>query len=76
VYSPRARPGAPVSTPLMWEELQHPIDPSAFTVKNIFDRLEAIEDLWAEMWKERQDISPFYEALLPGGRDGRKPNRP
>jgi bifunctional non-homologous end joining protein LigD len=63
VYSPRARPVAPVSTPLKWDELRQPIDPLAFTMRTIFERLERVGDLWAKMWRKRQDIGPFCEAL-------------
>jgi bifunctional non-homologous end joining protein LigD len=70
VYSPRARPGAPVSMPLKWEELERPIDPMAFTMRTAFKRLERVGDLWAKMWNDRQDIGPFCEAL------SKKPHRP
>ena len=63
VYSPRARPLAPVSMPLKWEELQRPIDSTTFTMKTVLERLDRVGDLWAEMWKQRQDIGPFCEAL-------------
>ncbi|MDS9468865.1 DNA ligase D [Paracoccus sp. MBLB3053] len=39
-YSTRARPGAPVSTPLHWDELGPGIGPAHFTVSNLRDRLE------------------------------------
>jgi len=63
VYSPRARRGAPVSTPLRWEELNGPIDPQAFTIRTIFKRRERVGDLFDPMSKDRQDIGPFCEAL-------------
>jgi bifunctional non-homologous end joining protein LigD len=63
VYSPRSRAGAPVSTPIRWEELHHPIDPLAFTIRTIFERLENVGDLFATISQDRQDISAFCEAL-------------
>ena len=36
VYSPRPRPGAPVSTPLKWEEFKKPIDPQGVYDQNDF----------------------------------------
>nr|WP_155097317.1 DNA ligase D [Paracoccus aestuariivivens] len=46
-YSTRARPGAPVSTPLDWAELGPDIGPAYFTVANLRDRLEMQEsDPW------------------------------
>jgi bifunctional non-homologous end joining protein LigD len=63
VYSPRARPGAPVSAPLKWEELQQQIDPLAFTIGTLLKRVERVGDLWVNIWKNRQDIGPFCDAL-------------
>ena len=34
-YSTRARPGAPVSVPLAWEELQRDLRPDQYTVENL-----------------------------------------
>jgi bifunctional non-homologous end joining protein LigD len=63
VYSPRPRPGAPVSTPLKWEEFKRPIDPNAFTIKTIFKRLDKYGDLFEKGLTDRQDISGFLDAL-------------
>lgn len=44
-YTPRARPGAPLSTPLTWDEckgLEHPAD---YNLLNIASRLEKLGDL-------------------------------
>ena len=58
VYIPRARPGAPVSTPLSWEEVENSVRPDGFTVKTVPRRLAALpSDPWAEMGKIRQTIS-------------------
>ncbi|MEI2807171.1 DNA ligase D [Albidovulum sp.] len=46
-WSPRARPGAAVSTPLGWEELGPEIGPAHFTVQNLTARLAALpKDPW------------------------------
>ncbi len=45
-YSLRPRPGAPVSTPLRWEEVREGLMPGDFTMKNILPRLEKLGDLW------------------------------
>jgi bifunctional non-homologous end joining protein LigD len=63
VYSPRPRPGAPVSTPLKWEEFKRPIDPNAFTIKTIFKRLDKYGDLFEKALMDRQDISGFLGVL-------------
>ncbi|KAA1180122.1 DNA ligase D [Rhizobium tropici] len=47
-YSTRARPGAAVSMPLLWEELSPAIGPDYFTVPNVATRLAALRsDPWA-----------------------------
>jgi bifunctional non-homologous end joining protein LigD len=57
-YSPRARAGAPVATPLFWEEVENGVKPDAFTVETLPDRLAKLKsDPWAEMRKIRQSIS-------------------
>ena len=46
-YSSRARPGAAVSAPLTWDELQPGIGPGHFTVENMPTRLEGLaSDPW------------------------------
>jgi bifunctional non-homologous end joining protein LigD len=50
-YALRARPGAPVATPVTWEELkQSKIQPQSFDMKNIFERLAIVKDPWAKVW--------------------------
>jgi len=57
-YSPRARPGAAVSTPLFWEEVEKGVRPEGFTVATVPQRLAALKaDPWAEIGKLRQSIS-------------------
>ena len=57
-YSPRARPGAPVATPLFWEEVENGVKPDRFTVATVPERLAGLgSDPWAEMRELRQSIS-------------------
>ncbi len=56
-YSPRPRPGAPVSTPLLWPELANSsLMPAAFNMLNILTRLEERGDLFAPVLTDRQHI--------------------
>jgi bifunctional non-homologous end joining protein LigD len=56
-YSPRARPGATVATPLFWEEVEKGVEPDRFTVATVPDRLAGLKsDPWADMRKLRQSI--------------------
>ena len=57
-YVPRSRPGAPVSTPVSWEEVEQGVKPDEFTVESVPQRLAALRsDPWAEIDKIRQSIS-------------------
>jgi bifunctional non-homologous end joining protein LigD len=56
-YSTRSRAGAPVATPLTWDELTSALDPQAFTIRTVPGRLEQISgDPWREMGKIRQGL--------------------
>lgn len=46
VYSVRPKIGAPVSTPLQWEEVKRGIDPLDFNIWNTLDRLQEKGDLF------------------------------
>ena len=64
-YSPRARPGAHVSTPLAWDELDKTDIRGAFTVTNVPGRLRSLGgDPWADYAKTRQAITPAMRKAL------------
>lgn len=54
-YSVRARAGAPVSAPLIWEELAE-VSPGAFTIKTIISRLKEKGDLFAPVLEDQQPL--------------------
>jgi bifunctional non-homologous end joining protein LigD len=57
-YSTRAKPGAPVSAPITWKELESGIDPAGFHVGNIHERLRSLkEDPWKRYWTVRQRLT-------------------
>ena len=47
-YSPRALSHASVSTPIAWDELET-VDPRAFTIRTVPERLATVGDPWADM---------------------------
>ncbi len=56
-YSTRARRGAPVSTPIAWEELAAGVGPAEFTVENLSTRLAGLKrDPWEEFFRVKQSL--------------------
>jgi bifunctional non-homologous end joining protein LigD len=62
-YSVRPRPGAPVSTPLAWDEVMPELDPVAFTMGVVLDRVRRLGDLYAPMLTTRQSLSKALAQL-------------
>ncbi len=63
-YSPRARTGAPVSTPLAWDELSEKMYSDHFTIRNVLRRLASIkQDPWEELSTTRQSLSQPIKKL-------------
>ncbi len=63
VYSVRPKPGAPVSTPLRWDEVTPDLDPSAFTMEAVLARVEEHGDLFEPVLTMRQALGPALRAL-------------
>jgi bifunctional non-homologous end joining protein LigD len=56
-YSTRAREGAPVATPLAWEELTPKLDPKAFDINTVPKRLAKLKsDPWERIAKLAQKL--------------------
>jgi bifunctional non-homologous end joining protein LigD len=56
-YSARARPGAPVSVPLTWSELDTGVGPDWFRIDNLRQRLDFLrDDPWAGFFDNRQEL--------------------
>ena len=63
VYSVRAFPGAPVSTPVTPKELEGNIDPEKWTLRTLDARLREVGDLWKDFWSKRQTLDKPLAAL-------------
>ena len=55
IYSLRPMPGAPVSTPVTWDELED-VYPTAFDIDTVPERVERIGDLWADILESKHDL--------------------
>jgi bifunctional non-homologous end joining protein LigD len=63
VYSARPHPGAPVSAPLRWEEVDEGLDPLAFTMDAVLDRIDREGDLFEGVLGTRQRLGAALERL-------------
>jgi bifunctional non-homologous end joining protein LigD len=64
-FSTRARPGAPIATPLFWREAEEGVRPEGFTVATVPLRLATLKsDPWAEIGTVRQTITPAVRRKL------------
>jgi len=62
-YAVRARPEAPVATPLDWDEVADGANPRDWTVENIQNRLGQKEDPWRGMMRHSQSLESRRETL-------------
>src|SRR5438045_5601734 len=62
-YSVRPRPGAPVSTPLRWDEVKASLDPTSFPMDVVLARIRRHGDLFAGVLTPRQRPAPALRAL-------------
>jgi bifunctional non-homologous end joining protein LigD len=63
VYSLRARPHAPVSTPLRWNELEKAINPSKLNIESVPKRIKKAGDVFEPVLSDKQDIRHLVRAL-------------
>jgi bifunctional non-homologous end joining protein LigD len=76
-YSPRARPGAPVSTPLDWTEATGKIRPADLTLLTVPKRLRALgQDPWADFFSADQAITARTAGALAPAAAPRPAPRP
>ena len=69
VYSVRPKPGAPVSTPLRWEELTEKVTPRTFGMREALERVERHGDLFAPVLAGGQSLGRALKALAARGPD-------
>jgi bifunctional non-homologous end joining protein LigD len=56
-YAVRAKPGAPVSTPVTWEEVgSSRLTPQRYTLRSVFRLLEQRPDPWAGMFRQAHTL--------------------
>jgi bifunctional non-homologous end joining protein LigD len=63
VYSVRPKPGAPVSTPLYWDELTDDVRPRSFGMREALERVERHGDLFAPVLEDPRPLAPAAKAL-------------
>jgi bifunctional non-homologous end joining protein LigD len=63
VYSVRPKPGAPVSTPLRWDELTEDIRPRDFSMQVALDRVRQHGDLFEPVLHAKQSLGSALKAL-------------
>jgi bifunctional non-homologous end joining protein LigD len=63
-YTVRAKPGAPVSAPCTWEEIERgDVEPQTFTLRNMPERVARIGDLWADVLNRGRSLKRASEKL-------------
>ena len=60
-WSPRAREGAPVSTPVTWSHLEHLIDPRTLNVTTVPQLVAENGDPWQDMDSTNNSLDPLLE---------------
>jgi bifunctional non-homologous end joining protein LigD len=63
VYSVRPHDGAPVSTPLRWDEVTPDLDPGDFTMEVVLDRIERDGDLFEPVLHGKQSLRSALASL-------------
>ena len=62
-YSVRPKPGAPVSTPLRWDELTEEVRPQDFSMAVALDRIAEHGDLFEPVLHAPQRLGPALKAI-------------
>jgi len=63
-YSVRAKPGAPVSAPCTWEEIEKgEVGPKTFTLRTMAQRIAATGDLWSDLLTKKASLKRALNRL-------------
>jgi bifunctional non-homologous end joining protein LigD len=63
-YAVRAKPGAPVSAPCTWAEIeQSQVEPRTFTLRNMSVRVAEVGDIWSDLLECKQSLRGPMERL-------------
>jgi bifunctional non-homologous end joining protein LigD len=63
-YTVRPKPGAPVSAPCTWEEVEGgTVGPRTFTLRTMAARVADVGDLWSDMRKRKRGLRRPIEKL-------------
>jgi len=67
-YAVRAKPGAPVSAPCTWDEIERgEVAPRTFTVRTMADRVAHVGDIWSDMKRRARSLRRPMERILKMG---------
>jgi DNA ligase D-like protein (predicted polymerase)/DNA ligase D-like protein (predicted 3'-phosphoesterase) len=62
-YSVRPKPGATVSAPLHWDEVNDSLKLSDYTIHNMRERVKQVDDPWKDLTKIKNDLKKGLELL-------------
>jgi bifunctional non-homologous end joining protein LigD len=63
-YAVRPKPGAPVSAPCTWEEIERgDAAPMSFTLRTMADRVAKVGDVWRDMARRKRSLRQPIERL-------------
>ena len=63
-YAVRPKPGAPVSAPCTWEEIERgTVAPRTFTLRTMPARVEEVGDLWSDMRRRKRSLRRAIERV-------------
>lgn len=63
-YTVRPKPGAPVSAPCTWQEVeQGAVQPQSFNVRNMAERIAEVGELWSALLERPQSVTKAAKRL-------------